>query len=442
MSSLKKDRKFKETANLRLLFLIKGGGLFFLKIIATWLTFVISVLLARILGAKEYGKYIYVIAWFRILEVPVIFGLDRVLISNISVYLTQSSWNLMRGILRRTNQIVIVTSISIIILATIIMEFFLRPQDYIIQLIFLFAFLSLPLRGLIVLRQSTLQGLDRVVWGQLPETVIQPITFIILIALSWKVKELKLSALWAMGLRTISIGITFIISSYLLQKFIPDVVKRVNAIYKTIQWIYEALPLVLISGLMIINSNADILMLGAIKGAEFTGIYSVASRGASLVTFFLTAINTAIAPTIASLYTKRDIGNIQQIVTKSARLVFILSFPVASVLMLFSQNFLSFFGHEFIYGKTTLLILTLGQLINVAAGPVGTILVMTGHQGDAARGIAVSSMLNIILNALLIPSWGIEGAALATATSIIIWNILLVFLVYKRLRIHTTILAI
>ena len=85
---------------------------------------------------------------------------------------------------------------------------FLRPQDYIIQLIFLFAFLSLPLRGLIVLRQSTLQGLDRVVWGQLPETVIQPITFIILIALSWKVKELKLSALWAMGLRTISIGIT------------------------------------------------------------------------------------------------------------------------------------------------------------------------------------------------------------------------------------------
>jgi O-antigen/teichoic acid export membrane protein len=60
---------------------------------------------------------------------------------------------------------------------------------------------------------------------------------------------------------------------------------------------------------------------------------------------------------------------------------------------------------------------------------------MTGYQKYTFIGVAVSAILNIILNAALIPQWGAEGAAMATAISTVVWNILLVSFVQKKLNI-------
>jgi O-antigen/teichoic acid export membrane protein len=74
-------------------------------------------------------------------------------------------------------------------------------------------------------------------------------------------------------------------------------------------------------------------------------------------------------------------------------------------------------------------------------GPVGVVLIMTGHERDAALAIGVSAVLNLILNAILIPGWGMEGAAVATAASTVVWNILMAIALYQRSGIHSTILG-
>ena len=114
------------------------------------------------------------------------------------------------------------------------------------------------------------------------------------------------------------------------------------------------------------------------------------------------------------------------------------SLPVAAGLLVFGQRFLLIFGAEFTTGRAALSILSAGQLINVAMGAVGLLLVMTGHERDAAKGIGIGALLNIILNALMIPRWGLEGAAIANAGSIIAWNVLLALWVYRRLGIDAT----
>jgi O-antigen/teichoic acid export membrane protein len=102
--------------------------------------------------------------------------------------------------------------------------------------------------------------------------------------------------------------------------------------------------------------------------------------------------------------------------------------------IIYNQEILTIFGEEYIVGGVVLMILTFGQFINAAVGPTGTILIMSGKQNyEVFNSIAICT-LNIILNILLIPRMGISGAAVATASSIVIINIfkvLEVFVLYK-----------
>jgi len=79
--------------------------------------------------------------------------------------------------------------------------------------------------------------------------------------------------------------------------------------------------------------------------------------------------------------------------------------------------------------------------VNAATGSVGNLLTMSGHERDAARGFVFAAVLNLVLNVLLIPAYGIVGAAVAAAISLISWNLILAALVYRRLGIHSTALG-
>ncbi|NET91585.1 MAG: oligosaccharide flippase family protein, partial [Kamptonema sp. SIO1D9] len=206
-------------------------------------------------------------------------------------------------------------------------------------------------------------------------------------------------------------------------------------------WLRSALPMLLIGSLYIVNNQTDTVMLGAMKDSEAVGIYTVANRGASLITFVLVAFNTSLAPTFASLYAQGDKRRLQRVVTKGCRMVLLAALPIAFALIAFGYWFLLLFGAEFVQGQTALTILSFGQLANAATGSVALLLIMTGHERDTAIGISASALLNIILNAILIPQWGVEGAATATATSTFFWNIILVVFAQKRLQINSTVLG-
>jgi len=99
---------------------------------------------------------------------------------------------------------------------------------------------------------------------------------------------------------------------------------------------------------------------------------------------------------------------------------------------------LGVFGSDYGRGAPALAILSLGELANALAGPVALILTMTGHEGDAAKSLAVAAVTNVILNLALIPNFGVEGAAAATAVSLTAWNTLMGVFVWKRLRLRSS----
>ncbi|MBK5286320.1 MAG: polysaccharide biosynthesis C-terminal domain-containing protein, partial [Bacteroidia bacterium] len=98
----------------------------------------------------------------------------------------------------------------------------------------------------------------------------------------------------------------------------------------------------------------------------------------------------------------------------------------------FGEEVLNLFGKHFEAGKSTLMILIFGNMFNVIAGPAGYVLTMTGHERLAFIAMSISCVLNIALNLILIPAYGITGAAIAVSFALLSWNILITIFTIKK----------
>jgi O-antigen/teichoic acid export membrane protein len=199
--------------------------------------------------------------------------------------------------------------------------------------------------------------------------------------------------------------------------------------------------LLLIGGLGVVNTQTDIILLGILRSPTDAGVYRVASRGAEFIEFVLLAVNAPLAPMMARLYARGEGRRLQRMITSSARMITLLSAPVALGLIVFADGFLGLFGGEFVQGRGALTILAAAQLVNAFFGSVAMALTMTGHERDTLRGLLLAAVLNVSMNFAFIPLFGTIGAAIATATSIITWNVALGALLYRRLGLVPTALG-
>ena len=162
-------------------------------------------------------------------------------------------------------------------------------------------------------------------------------------------------------------------------------------------------------------SQGDKVMIGIFLNARELGVYAVAGALVGFVPVVLQAINQIFAPTIADLHATGQIALLSRLFQRLAKWTFACTFPGACVLIIFSRNFMALFGSDFQAGWPIVVIGTIGQLINCAVGSVGFILLMSGHERKVLKvqiGVAAFVMA---ANYVLIPRWGITGAALAAA---------------------------
>jgi O-antigen/teichoic acid export membrane protein len=94
------------------------------------------------------------------------------------------------------------------------------------------------------------------------------------------------------------------------------------------------------------------------------------------------------------------------------------------------------FGAEYESAYVPLVILCVGQLVNASMGSVGALLNMTGHERDTTKSILVAAVVNVALNLSLVPHWGIIGAAVATASTLTVWNLIMWHKVRARIGIE------
>lgn len=416
-----------------------AAGSLVLRVGSAVLGLTVSILLARLLGAEEYGAYAFAYALVMLLALPAQAGLPTLLVREVARYEIDGRWGLLRGLLRRSNQLVALLTTLIVTVALLLMFVFDLGFTPVQRATFSWALALLPVMALGNLRGATLRGLRKVVQGQLPEMVIRPGLFVLALLAFLPITSLpvteavELTPPLAMALHAVAALVAFLIGVWLLRRELPGTIVTTRRAYETRAWLRSLLPLTLLAGVAMINNQMDIVLLGVLGTVSDVGVYKVAFSASTPIVFALAAINVVVAPYFARAYSSGDREALQRLATWSARVSITAALPGAVLLIIFGEPLLGFvFGGEFATGARSLALLAVGQLGAVAAGSVGNILNMTGHEGDTVFASGLAALVNLVLNLALIPVLGIEGAATATAVSLILWNLILVFRVHSR----------
>jgi O-antigen/teichoic acid export membrane protein len=198
------------------------------------------------------------------------------------------------------------------------------------------------------------------------------------------------------------------------------------------------LSLMLVTGMQLLNRHLDVIMLGAISGSRPAGIYRVANRCSQLMLIFFAAANQVLAPFISRLFVKNKFCKLQKIISLSALGVFCVSVVIWMFFLFFGLPLLGIFGSEFTNGYFALITLSTSFLVCTVASAAGLLLMMTDFEKEAAWSVIASAVVNVFLNALLIPAYSYNGAAIATAVSTLVMNLLMVIFTIKRLKINPT----
>jgi len=169
-------------------------------------------------------------------------------------------------------------------------------------------------------------------------------------------------------------------------------------------------------------AQADKIVLGIYLDAREVGIYAVAMALVGFVPVVLQSVNQIFSPTISELYASENKVLLQRLYSTLTKWILALTIPLALTLLIFSNCFMGIFGPEFRAGSMVLAIGTVGQLLNCAVGSVGYLLLMSGRQARLVRIQAGSAALMVLLMLLLVPRFGLVGAAIGTAAGVAITN--------------------
>lgn len=197
-------------------------------------------------------------------------------------------------------------------------------------------------------------------------------------------------------------------------------------------WLHVSIPLVWAGLAMHIQAKADLLMLGAMVGLEETGIYSAAARITILISYILGIVETAIAPIISRKFHSGQIAEAKALYIKATWISGVSGALLFFGIAIWRDSIMLLFGEDFLGGVVVFLILGAGQLVNSITGPASFMLMVSGGQTQYSYAMIVMGVLNIGLNFLLIPRFGIVGAAVATAVSLSVVNLSLVYFVAHK----------
>jgi O-antigen/teichoic acid export membrane protein len=200
-----------------------------------------------------------------------------------------------------------------------------------------------------------------------------------------------------------------------------------------------SLPMLSAGALYIINGWTDTVFLGMLSTEENVGIFNVLIKVAALTHTVLFAVNSFSAPQFARLHGLDDKTQLQKFVSKSTKLIVITTAPLLLVLLAAYVPFIRLFGADFRPEDYiwAFIFLCIGQAVNSFCGAGGQLLIMTGHQNTNRNIIFISFVTSIILNLLLIPTFGLHGAAFANMVGLIVRNVLYIIYTNRLLQINT-----
>ena len=415
--------------------LLRGASVaFVLKILAAGLAFGLNVVLARLLGAEDSG--VFFLAFTIVLIVAAIgrVGMENALIRFIAANVTVAKPAKVLGVYRKA-------MFYSLIAAAFLSALLYQLAPWLSQAIFTKPELTKPLTimaiavvplSLLTLHAHALQGLKNIAESILVLSVTVPLLTCLISILFVPGYGINAAVLGYL----VSTILTLLLGRWFWRKAVYSFEAH-SAGFNRNELLASSMPLFGVVLMNMVITWSPMLFLGVWESSANVGIYSAASRTAMLTSFVLVAVNSIAAPKFAALYQQGNIDTLGAVARKSAKIMVVLASPILLLFLLIPEWILSVFGEQFKQGAVVLMILAVGQFVNVLTGSVGYLLMMSGNELILRNNLLFCITIGTILNFYLIPKFGMVGAAISAAFVLSIQNIIAMIMVRKKLNIMT-----
>ena len=407
---------------------------FVIRVVSAIIAFVSQVLLARFMGSFEYG--IFVLVWVTMVIVGNLscLGVHTSVVRYVPEYLEKKKFAELRGILLASRLFGFAASTLCAVLGAVGIWYFSPSIENFYVLPFYLGLICIPMIAL----SDVLQGIARangwVVTALSPTYLIRPVLILacMLGALLLGYPACAETAVIA------AIVATYATTLIQLSGIAARADGRVPAgprAYEPKIWLAVSMPIFLVEGFFFLLTNADVLMVGRFMAPDDVAIYFATVKTLAVVHFVYFAVKAGVAQRYAHYAHSGDAEGLAKFARETASWTFWPSLLMATAVLVFGEFLLGLFGPGFESGYPLLFVLVAGVLARACVGPAESVLTMSGNQNVCAVVYAVTLALNIALNFLLIPVYGLWGAALATAIAMSIEALSLAIVVWHRLGI-------
>ena len=430
-NTLTKNFHFQEivynaSLNLIIRFVSIFFSFFFTYCIAIWFGSSILGILAL------YQSFLFVLSVFCRL------GLDTASVRFVTENLAKNRLLIIKNIFFKSTILVLITSLIVSIIFSMFFGkftgFFFKYVDFNNYIIFVGV--SIVPFSLLLVNSEIFRGFKKIsyyaIFRQISLPVIACLILFIFISLKIQNNFIPLFSYSASIYLLLFISYYFIFNK--IFKNIPTS-KEKKTSYKDLLKI--SIPMMITNSLLHLLQYSDVLILGIFTNDSNIGIYNISYKVAMLTSLSLFAVNSIAAPKISELFHANKIKEFNQTIRLSSKITFISSLPLVVIFLIFPEIILNLFGSEFKQGKWVLIILTLGQFLNCIAGPSGYVLQMTGKEKIFKNIIIFSVFVNIGLNLILVPAYGILGASLSSFCSLLISSFSSIYIINKEYRVKS-----
>lgn len=393
-----------------------------------------QILLARYLGPDYYGLFNLGLGIIMLLSTFAVFGLFGSLSRFVPYHLKRNEKEIIKASINFS--LIFVMVLSCVIAALLFMfsdkisinifnEIRLQPVLKIFSVI-------LPIIAVGRVLEAIIRGYKAVKYNtfiyQIGSTLIKIPIFIIFIVIGHQFFGALFSYL---------VGCIFCVVVPLIlirKKLFPDYLKidKVSVSKKLLSFSW---PLALTGMVFILMSKTDTILLGYFLGTQPVGIYTTVLVIAGLLNVVGSSFRYIFLPVITEFFAKKDMNGLETIFKSTSKWVFMIVFPILLYIILFPTEILELlYGSAYTEGYLALTILSIGISMNVLTGLTGDVLVGSGHTKMNLSCETIALLFNIPLNIILIPLFGILGAAIATSISYFARNIFSLALVYKTTK--------
>lgn len=408
-----------------------------LRSLGAILQFVMTVVISRGLGASDAGVFFLGFTIVNVLSVGVRFGTDNYLVKKVSENNAIGSIGACWSYIDKVSLGVLFASLAMAIFLWLLapllsMRIFGKPD---LQFLLRSISLMIVLLSYGLVLSFALQGFKKIFDSVLVQNVLPPL---IITISGW-----LLIPIYHMNGTVLALGFGMGASAWYawwrlrsLRNVVPSIGSCPSVAWRDI-W-NECKSFYLMQLMNQVVAWTPLLIMGIVLASDQLGIFQAAYRTALLVSFILVASNSIMAPKLVELNVNRQSALMRDTCRKFTFLLGIVAIPVVTVLVIFSSDIITIFGPEFSGGHFALQVLVVGQFINVLAGPAMLLLMMTGHATASGRLMLKSAIIGLVLSTILVPTYGLNGAAFASALTLAMQSVLAAIEVKRRLGFFPT----